>query len=97
MGYSERSKGYKLWDPESKKMIVPRDVVFREEEIAKSEVEFEILHSAAQVIDRGGELRDPVNNLGNENSRHSAASPSDHEEYSPNVVAEANDDSNSFP
>ena len=32
MGYSSQSKGYKLWDIESKKFVVSRDVTFKEED-----------------------------------------------------------------
>ena len=31
MGYSRQSKGYKLWDVQSKKFVVSRDVHFVEE------------------------------------------------------------------
>lgn len=53
MGYSTQSKGYKLWDSKSRKMIVSRDVTFRE----STEVEYEIPVSSPELkedINRGG-------------------------------------------
>jgi hypothetical protein len=38
IGYKEGMKGYKLWDPASRKTVYNRDVVFREV-IGKSELE----------------------------------------------------------
>lgn len=35
MGYSSQSKDYKLWDVESQKYIVPRDVKFNESSVTK--------------------------------------------------------------
>ena len=36
IGYADKSKAYKLWDPELKKVIVSRDVVFAEDESSKN-------------------------------------------------------------
>lgn len=31
VGYSEQSRGYKLWDAKTKTFVVSRDVIFKEE------------------------------------------------------------------
>lgn len=60
MGYSHQSKGYKLWDPEIRKMIVSRDVVFREKQlpdIDHVQVDMDDHH----VIDREGDSKHTIN------------------------------------
>ena len=36
IGYQEEVKGYKLWDPTNKKVIISRNVTFDESELLKS-------------------------------------------------------------
>jgi hypothetical protein len=39
IGYKDGLKGYKLWNPETKKVVYSRDVVFREmKDVVKKEV-----------------------------------------------------------
>ena len=39
IGYKDGLKGYKLWNPETKKVVYSRDVVFREmKDVVKQEV-----------------------------------------------------------
>jgi len=54
MGYSTQSKGYKLWDLESRKMIVSRDITFREGVTPETEIT-EIPSESVESINRGGE------------------------------------------
>ena len=35
LGYPKRVKGYMLWDPESKKNVISRDIVFDEANMLK--------------------------------------------------------------
>jgi hypothetical protein len=46
VGYSKGVKGFKLWDPVSKKMILSRDVVFDEQSMLKQSLEIEVSESA---------------------------------------------------
>ena len=89
IGYEERSKGYKLYDPESKRIVVSRDVVFDEDEkwdfCSKPEQELSFFEpeeptsqiSTASTSDEAG----PWNSSGNddENSFSSSNSSSDSE------------------
>jgi hypothetical protein len=39
IGYKDGPKGYKIWNPETKKVVYSRDVVFREmKDVVKQEV-----------------------------------------------------------
>lgn len=37
IGFSEESKGYRLYDPKTKKIVVSKDVVFEENETGKKD------------------------------------------------------------
>jgi hypothetical protein len=70
IGYKDGLKGYKLWNPETKKVVYSRDVVFREiKDVVKQEVlpreeepekiEFELKDNESDSIEEHEEEEDP--------------------------------------
>ncbi len=58
MGYSTQSKGYKIWDTESTKLIVSRDVTFNEKSVEPTGIDLPINEeSSSNVADPGGEAK----------------------------------------
>lgn len=78
MGYSTQSKGYKLWDPDSKKIIVSR-LSFRERHPPDIE-HLEIYTGDNYFIDRGEESVDRINFIGKHTplDEHVSTSESSH-------------------
>lgn len=55
IGYTENIKGYRIWIPELKDIVVSRDVLFKEERLSKTKAEIEIKHehiNDSQINDR---------------------------------------------
>ena len=56
MGYSTQSKGYKIWDTESSKLVVSRDVIIDEYSVNPPEVDIQPnAITDSNVADPGGE------------------------------------------
>lgn len=63
MGYSTQSKGYKIWDIESAKMIISRDVTFIESSVGPATAVIPDLDStSSNVVVPGGEAKVEVDN-----------------------------------
>ena len=43
MGYSTQSKGYEIWDVDSPKLVVSRDVVFNESSVNSLEAQIKTM------------------------------------------------------
>ena len=61
IGYSQQSKGYKIWDPESSSLVVSRDVTFDENSVDSLEIPLPTSNcSASDVAVPGGEVKEEV-------------------------------------
>ena len=61
MGYSTQSKGYKVWDVESSKLVVSRDVVFNESSVDSLGIDIQPNEvSDSNVAGPGGEMKKEV-------------------------------------
>ena len=61
LGYSTNSKGYKIWDLESKCIIISRDVTFDELSIQSEPVNVEISKPAEYNVPvQGGDLDEEI-------------------------------------
>ena len=55
LGYSSNSKGYKVWNVESRCIIISRDITFNESPILPPTTELPISETEINVSDQGGE------------------------------------------
>lgn len=53
--YAENKVAYKLWDPESRKVVISRDVLFAEDEHTKTDVEDESASDSRSEVDLNDE------------------------------------------
>ena len=61
MGYSTQSKGYEIWDAESSKLVVSRDVIFNESSVNSLEVQIQANEvTDSNVAGPGGEMKKEV-------------------------------------
>ena len=75
MGYADGVKGYRLWDPTARKLVVSRDVVFAENELRSEQTNDSTSKETATVqMERNSREDDS-----------SEAEP-EHEEQEPNEV-----------
>ncbi len=76
MGYSTQSKGYKIWDIESARMIVSRDVTFNEQSVGPSGIELPLNgENSSNIVDPGGAVKEEVD----DNIDSTQVSPTDNE------------------
>ena len=96
MGYSAQSKGYKLWDVESKKFVVSRDVRFDESRAAVDKTA-EVEGESVAVVDITQDNNNNVNDSSQvEPTEQPSATASNQDEAVVNTPA-ANVDNNSQP
>ena len=69
IGYLENSKGYKLWDPELKRPISSRDVIFKSD-LTADDIQFEDF-KASDITDQGEELERMVSNINSSSDENS--------------------------
>lgn len=91
VGYSTMSKGYKLWDRASNKMIVSRDVTFRELERKGSDVVG--FPNEEEINNRGGDVKVQFDDLSSSDSDGTEIVNSPEEEHeSSNTESDAEGD-----
>lgn len=88
IGYAENKVAYKLWDPESRKVLASRDVVFAEDREANSANEDKGLSDSQAEVDLSTPSDDnvgPVTSPGNENEEQSTFEPAESHTESPSL------------
>ena len=55
MGYSTRSKGYKIWDVEPSKLVVSRDFIFNESSVDPQKSMYQLMQSRTAMLLLQGE------------------------------------------
>ena len=63
VGYAQQSKGYKLWDVQSCKCVISRDVIFHEQEHISGTVSTDININSEDTVDRGGDTQVRSNSI----------------------------------